>query len=167
MWLPCLDIDTPLHFRATRTIEDKDRNDGQGQEPTKTVDEDTKCRVIASLGASSGRDVNCHLSLIHPDTEEMSEENIIINLIHLVSMPMNRHRSGRRFFSNPSVTDICVRLLISDAGDTACMEIYLEDQKRLWIQAYRPQVTNAHLKDTGLKQGWKSYIWVNVESASA
>jgi hypothetical protein len=57
----------------------------------------------------------------------MNEEYyIIIILIHLVSMPMNRHRSGWRFFSNPSVTAICVRLLISDAGDTACMEIYLE-----------------------------------------
>ena len=43
-------------------------------------------------------------------------------------MPMNRHRSGWRFFSNPSVTAICVKLLISDAGDMACMGIYLEGQ---------------------------------------
>ena len=59
-------------------------------------------------------------------------------------MPMNRHRSGWRFFSNPSVTAICVKLLICDAGDTAYMGVYLEGQKRLWIQAYLPQVTNAH-----------------------
>jgi hypothetical protein len=65
---------------------------------------------------------------------------------------MNRHRSGWRIFSNPSVTAICVKLLIFDPGDTACMEIYLEVSKD-WIQAYRPQVSNAHLKNTGLKQG--------------
>ena len=87
-----------------------------------------------------------------------SEKYILNNnnfFIHLVSMPMNKHRSGWRFFSNPSVTAICVKLLISDAGDTACMPvgINLEGQKRLWIQAYRPQVTNAHLKNTGSKQG--------------
>jgi hypothetical protein len=127
MGLPCLDIDSPLHFRAIRTIKDEDRNDRQGQEPTETVEEDANCWVFASSGASSRLDVtNRHLSLVHPDTEKMSEEYIIINLIHLASMPMNRHRSGWRFFSNPSVTAICVKLLISNAGDTACMRIYLE-----------------------------------------
>jgi hypothetical protein len=48
-------------------------------------------------------------------------------------MPMNRHRSGWRFFSNPSVTTTCVKLLISDAGDTAYMGIYLEGQKKVRI----------------------------------
>lgn len=130
MWLPCLDVDSPLHIRAIRTIEDEDRNDGQGQEPTETVEEDANCRVFASSGASSRLNVSRHLSLIHPDTEEISEAYILINIIYLVSMPMNRHRSGWRFFSNPSVTAICVKLLISDAGDTACMGIYLEDQQK-------------------------------------
>ena len=84
-------------------------------------------------------------------------------------MPMNKQRSGRRFFSNPSVTAICVKLLISDAGDKAYVGIYLEVLQRLWIQAYRPQITNPHykLENTGLKQGWKSDIWVNVTVASA
>ena len=61
----------------------------------------------------------------------VNEVYITISKIHLVSMPMNRHRSKWRFFSNPSVTAICVKLLFSDAGDTACMGIYLEGQKRL------------------------------------
>ena len=104
-----------------RTIKDKDRNDGQGQEPTETVKEDVNCWIFASSGASSRLNVNRHLSLVHPNTEEMSEVYIIINLIHLASMPINRHRSGWGFFSNPSVTAICVKFLISDAGDIACM----------------------------------------------
>ena len=39
---------------------------------------------------------------------------------------MNKHRSLWYFFSNPSVTAIWVKLLISDAGDKACT-IYLDD----------------------------------------
>lgn len=74
MWLPCLNIESSLHFRAIRTIKDEDGNDGQGQEPTETVEEDANCWVFASSGASSRLNVNCRLSLIHPDTEEMSEE---------------------------------------------------------------------------------------------
>ena len=72
MGLPCLDIDSPLHFRAVRTIKDKDRNDGQGQEPAETVKEDANCWVFACSGALSGPNVSRDLSLIHPDTEEMS-----------------------------------------------------------------------------------------------
>ena len=96
------------------------------------VEEDANCWVFASSGASSRLNVNRCLSLIHPDTEEISEEYYtIINLIRLASMPMNKHHSGWRFFSNPSVTTICVKLLISDAGDTACVGIYLEGLQTL------------------------------------
>jgi len=144
MWLPGLDIDTSLHFRAVRTIKDEDGNDGQGQEPTETVEEDANCRVFASSGASSRLNVNRNLSLVHPDTEEISEEDKIITLIHLVSMPMNRHRSGWSFFSNPSVMAICVKLLISDAGDTACIRIYLEGQKSIRIQEYLSLPSTSH-----------------------
>ena len=73
MWLPCLDIDSPLHFRAVRTIKNKDRNDGQSQEPTETVKEDANGWVFACSGALSGPKISHHLSLIRPDTTEMSE----------------------------------------------------------------------------------------------
>jgi hypothetical protein len=63
-----------LYFWAIGTIKYKDGNDGQGQEPTETVEEDANCWVFASSGASSWLNVNRRLSLIHPDTEELSEE---------------------------------------------------------------------------------------------
>ena len=150
MWPLCFDIDSPLYFRAIRTIKNEDGNDGQGQELTETVEEGANCRVFASSGALSRLNVNRHLSPIHPNTKKIS---IIYTYINKSNSPsMNKHHSRWCFFSNPSVTAIWVKLLISNAGDKACV-IYLENPQRLWIhwQAYHPQVTNAHLKITGLK----------------
>ena len=44
------------------------------------VEEDAKCWIFTSSGASPRLKVDRHLSLIHPDTKDMimSEENIII-----------------------------------------------------------------------------------------
>ena len=80
MWLPRLDIDPPLHLWAVRIIKDKNRNNGQGQQMTETVEENLNCWVFASLGTSSRLNVDCHLGLIHPNTVEMSDEKMLINI---------------------------------------------------------------------------------------
>ena len=83
MWPLCFDIDSPLYFRAIRTIKNEDGNDGQGQEPTETVEEGANCRVFASSGALSRLNINHRLSLIHPNTKKISIIYTLINLIHL------------------------------------------------------------------------------------
>jgi hypothetical protein len=71
----CLDVDSPLQLWPIEAVKDKDRNYGQGQEPTETIKENPKCWIFASSGASSRPKIDRRLCFIHPDTDWI-EQNI-------------------------------------------------------------------------------------------